>query len=73
MDLEPSTLIVGLLVSAVGFVLFRYGRAQQRIPHFVCGLVLMIYPYFTGGWLLTLGIGVALLSSLWLVVRYGGG
>ncbi len=73
MDLEPSTLIVGLLVSAIGFVLFRYGRAQQRIPHLVCGVVLMISPYFTGGWLLTLGVGAALLVGLWLVVRYGNG
>lgn len=71
MNLDASTLIVGLFVSAVGFVLFRYGKTQQRIPHVVFGLLLMIYPYFTGGWVLTLAIGVALVTALWLMVRSG--
>ena len=71
MDLEPSTLLVGLLVSGIGFVLFRYGKVQQRIPHVVFGIVLMVFPYFTGGWLLTLGVAAALLTILWLLVRSG--
>jgi hypothetical protein len=71
LDLDTPTLLVGLVVSAVGFVLFRYGKAQQRIPHLVFGLVLMVYPYFTGGWVLTLAIGAGLVASLWLIVRSG--
>lgn len=62
--------IAGLLL--FGFVLFRYGKTQQRLPHMLFGLALMIYPYFTGGWVLTLAIGTALIVALWLYVRSGG-
>ncbi len=71
MSLDTPTLLVGILVSAVGFVLFRYGKAQERLPHLLVGLAVMIFPYFTGGWVLTLVIGAALMVGLWLVVRAG--
>ena len=71
MNIDTPTLSVGIVVSAVGYVLFSYGKKQQRIPHVVFGLAVMIYPYFTGGWILTLAIGVVLVTALWLLVRSG--
>ena len=39
-------LFVSLIPSAVGFVLFVYGKKQERWPQMAAGLLLMVYPYF---------------------------
>ena len=46
-DLDPTWLFLSLIPSGVGFVLFVYGKKQQRWPHLVAGLAMMAYPYFT--------------------------
>jgi hypothetical protein len=71
MDFDPATLFAGLVVSAVGFVLFRYGKSQERIPQMVVGVMMMVAPIFSGGPLLTLAIGGGLGATLWLGVRMG--
>jgi hypothetical protein len=43
---SESELLWGVLFSSVGFGLFLYGKKQTRAVPFVCGLVLMVYPYF---------------------------
>ena len=71
MNFEPATLFAGLVVSAVGFVLFRYGKSQERLPQMIVGIMMMAAPIFTGGPLLTLAIGGGLAASLWVGVRMG--
>ena len=71
MDLSPGTLFASLLIGAVGFGLFLYGKKQARPPQLVCGVTLMIYPYFVDGVLLMTGIAVLVLAALWLAVRRG--
>jgi hypothetical protein len=58
-------------VSGVGFVLFTYGKKQDRFPHLAAGLVLMIYPYFVGSAVPMLLVGAAIVGALWLAVRSG--
>jgi len=58
-------------VSGVGFVLFTYGKKQDRFPHLGAGLVLMIYPYFVGSAVPMLLVGAAIVGGLWLAVRSG--
>jgi hypothetical protein len=70
-DFDAGSLFTSLIVSSVGFVLFHYGRKQQRFPHLITGLVLMIYPYFVGGVFWMLAVAVVLLTLLWLAVRAG--
>jgi hypothetical protein len=55
----------------VGFVLFTYGKKQDRFPHLAAGLVLMIYPYFVGSAVPMLLVGAAIVGALWLAVRSG--
>ena len=69
--LDPTTLFLGLLIGGAGFVLFVYGKKQERWPQLVAGLVLMVYPYFVDGALASLGIAVAIGVGLWLAVRAG--
>ena len=58
-------------MSGVGFVLFTYGKKQDRFPHLGAGLVLMIYPYFVGSAVPMLLVGAAIVGGLWLAVRSG--
>jgi hypothetical protein len=71
MDVDANSLLAGMLVSSIGFVLFVYGKKQSRFPQLVVGLVLMVYPYFVPSALLMFGIAVCLLGMLWLGVRAG--
>ncbi|WP_218697636.1 amino acid transport protein [Acinetobacter harbinensis] len=52
--------LLGVLFSSIGFGYFLYGKKQKVIIPLVCGLVLMIFPYFIDQTLLLIGIGTAL-------------
>src|SRR6188472_3895863 len=62
MDLAPGWLLLSLIPSGAGFVLFVYGKKQQRWPQLVAGLALMVYPYFATT-VTTLVAGGALISG----------
>ena len=71
MSFDTPTLLAGLLVSSIGFVLLSYGKKMSRPPHLLAGLILMVYPYFIPGAILVLVIGAVLLTLLWLAVKQG--
>ena len=71
MSFDPGSLFLSLIVSGVGFVLFVYGKKQERWPQLVAGLVLMVYPYVVGGAVPMLLVGAAVLGALWFAVRSG--
>ena len=71
MDFDPLDLLLSLIPSGAGFVLFVYGKKQQRWPHLIAGLLLMVYPYFTTGVWPLVGAGVAIAVGLWYVIRLG--
>lgn len=71
MSFDPGSLFLSLIVSGVGFVLFMYGKKQERWPQLVAGLVLMVYPYFVGDALPMLLVGAGIVGGLWLAVRSG--
>jgi hypothetical protein len=53
-------LLWGLLFSSIGFGLFLYGRRQRAVVPLVCGLVLVVYPYFVGNVIVLVVVGVVL-------------
>ncbi len=60
--MDTATLLWGLLFSSIGLGYFLYGKNQKALVPALCGLVLMIFPYFvSGAWLLVV-IGVALMA-----------
>ena len=63
--MDLGKLVVSFLVSGTGFVLFSFGRKQQRWPQLVSGLVLMGMPYFVTGILTMLGATFFVLAGLW--------
>jgi hypothetical protein len=70
-NFDLSSLVSGLMVSSVGFVLFQYGRKMSRLPHALAGLGLLVFPYFVPSVLLMFSIAALLCGLLWLAVRLG--
>jgi len=69
--LDPAYLIVSLLVSSLGFVMFMYGKKQHRPVQLGSGLLLLLFPFFLrdGLWL---GLSGALVCAIaWGSVKAG--
>jgi predicted membrane protein len=52
----------GLLFGSIGLAFFMYGRKQRAVVPLVCGLALMVFPYFVTNTVLLVLIGVALMT-----------
>jgi len=59
--MNTSMLLWSLLFSSIGLGFFIYGKKQKAAIPLLCGLGLMIYPYFVSNMLLLVAIGVALM------------
>ena len=44
--MNVAELLWGVLFGSIGFGYFIYGRRQGKMIPLVCGVVLMVYPYF---------------------------
>jgi hypothetical protein len=71
MSFDPGVLFFSLITSGVGFVLFMYGKKQERPPQLVGGIVLMVYPYFVSSLAMNVVIFVAVVAATWFAVRQG--
>jgi hypothetical protein len=68
---DPTWIFVSLIPGGIGFVLFVYGKKQQRWPHLVAGIAMMVYPYFTPTIAAMTLAGAVICAALWYVVRLG--
>jgi len=57
-----AVLLWGLLFGSIGLGYFIYGRKQGAVVPLLCGLALMIFPYFVSNVFLLLGMGVTLMA-----------
>jgi cytochrome c biogenesis factor len=57
-----SMLLWGLLFGSIGFGFALYGRQQRAAVPLLCGIALMIYPYFVSNVIALLGIGIVLMG-----------
>jgi hypothetical protein len=57
---STASLLWGLLFGSVGLGYFLYGKKQKAVVPLLCGLTLMIFPYFIGNTILLVAIGAAL-------------
>jgi hypothetical protein len=69
--MDPTLIFLSLLTSGVGFVLFVYGKKQERLPQLLGGIALMVYPYFVSTLTATLAVAGAIVAIVWLAVRQG--
>ena len=68
---EPAYLIVSLIVSSVGFVMFVYGKKQHRPVQLGAGLLLLLIPFFVRDGLVLGIVGAAISATVWGAVRAG--
>jgi hypothetical protein len=71
MNIDPAYLVASLVVSGVGFVLFKFGRSQQRFSFTVTGLLMLVYPYFITNVAWMLAVLPVLLLLLWVATQMG--
>lgn len=71
MDFDATLLILSVIPSGIGYVLFTYGRKQQRWPQLVTGILFMVYPYFTASTMAMTGVGALLGGLLYLMILVG--
>ena len=58
--MNTATLLWGLLFGSIGLGFFIYGKKQQALVPLLCGMALMIFPYFVTNNLLLVAMGSVL-------------
>ena len=71
MSLDPTLMLLSLVPGGIGFVMFVYGKKQQRWPILGFGLAFIVYPYFTESVATMVGVGVVLGVLFWMALRMG--
>jgi hypothetical protein len=56
-----------LLFGSVGLGFFIYGKKQKAVVPLLCGLALMIFPFFISNTILLVAIGVGLIALPYFV------
>lgn len=60
--MDTASLLWGLLFGSIGFGYFWYGKSQKALVPALCGMVLMIFPYFISSTLLMVALGAVLMT-----------
>ncbi len=64
---DTSLLVWGMLFGAIGFGFFIYGKKQKAVVPFVCGIALIVFPYFITNTFMLVLIGVGLIALPYFV------
>ena len=59
---SEAGLLWGVVFGSVGLGFFIYGKKQAQIVPLVCGLALMVYPYFVPNTVVLVLVGLALMA-----------
>jgi len=65
--MNTSSLLWGLLFGSIGLGFFVYGRRQQAVVPLICGVALMVFPYFVSNTMLLVILGLALIAIPYFV------
>jgi len=65
--MNATLLFLGVIFSSIGLGYFMYGKKQKIIVPFICGIVLMVFPYFIENVTLLSVIGVILSLIPWFI------
>ena len=69
--MSNASILVGFVISTVGFSFFLYGKKQKRPPQLLVGLLQMIAPMLALGPLMMTGVGILSLLGLKLAIDRG--
>jgi hypothetical protein len=68
---DGTWLLLSLIPSAIGFVLFVYGKKRGLTPHVVAGVLYMVYPIVATTVSSLIAGGVLIGAGLWYAIRAG--
>ncbi|MCJ7558441.1 MAG: hypothetical protein MUP90_16220 [Gammaproteobacteria bacterium] len=60
--MTTSWLLWGLVFGSIGLGFFLYGKKQRAVVPLVCGLALMLFPYFVSNVYVLVSIGLVLIA-----------
>ena len=63
--MTEATLLWGVLFSSIGIGYFFYGRRQGKTIPLLCGVALMVYPYFMPN-----AAGLVIVGAIFVAVPY---
>lgn len=64
---SEASLFWGLIFGAIGLGFFVYGKKQRAVIPLLCGIALMVFPYFVASTLLLVLIGLVLIAIPYFV------
>ena len=64
---SEALLIWGILFGSFGLAYFMYGKKQKKIMPLLCGVGLMLFPYFFTNVTLIVIIGILLVLAPWFI------
>lgn len=67
--MSESILLWGLLFGSIGVGFALYGKQQRAPVPLLCGIALMIYPYFVPSPIAVVGIGLVLMAIPYFLRR----
>lgn len=62
-----ASLVWGMLFGAIGLGYFIYGKNQKAVIPLVCGMGLMVFPYFVANTVLLALVGIGLMALPYFV------
>ena len=62
--------LASLFFSGIGLFYFKRGRCQNDTNKTVCGVAMLLYPYFVTNTLYITLIGLALMAAPYIIERY---
>ena len=65
--MDNSSLLWGLLFGSIGMGFLIYGRKQRAVVPLICGLALIIFPYFLSNTILLIAVGIVLIGIPYFV------
>ena len=65
-DLSFSTLFAGIVFGCIGFGAWRWGRKRDSARGMILGILLMGFPYFVSGSVMTWVVGAVLTAALFI-------
>lgn len=60
--MSASSLFWGMIFGAIGVGFFVYGKKQAAFVPLLCGLALMIFPFFVSNTYVLVAVGVVLIA-----------
>ena len=64
---SEAWLLWGVAFGSIGLAYFVYGKKQQRFVPLLCGIALMVYPYFISNTVLLVAVGLMISAVLYFL------